>query len=268
MDKYNRDSFILYGNQARQLEMLSNEDAGALIKKVYRYVNGEDVGDCCLSPVAEMLYTIIEDQIIRDREKYDEVCRHRQEAGRLGGRPRKAKGFEEKAKKANGFSENQTKAKKADTDTVTDTDTDTENETDNTDIVGQAPTPSPHQFIIEYLNEKTGSSYRTTNKATQRAINGRLSEGFTVENFKAVIDVKVKKWLNDPKMRDYLRPETLFAASHFESYLNEADTEKPKTEKPHSDTYLMLQQKDVPNINTEETEANINNISSDDYPFN
>ena len=75
MDKHNRDSFILYGNQARQLEMLSNfmsepassEDAGALIKKVYRYVNGEDVGDCCLSPVAEMLYTIIEDQIIRDR---------------------------------------------------------------------------------------------------------------------------------------------------------------------------------------------------------
>ena len=33
-------------------------------------------------------------------------------------------------------------------------------------------------------------------------------------------------------MRDYLRPETLFAASHFESYLNEAIAEKPQ--KQHS----------------------------------
>lgn len=261
-------AFLLYGSYAKQINKLTDEEAGALFKKVFDCVNDED-SEIKLSPLADMVFSMIEDHLQRDKAHYDAICEKRRKAGMMGGRPRKdVEENQTKAKKANGFSENQTKAKKADTDTVTDTDTDTENETDNTDIVGQAPTPSPHQFIIEYLNEKTGSSYRTTNKATQRAINGRLSEGFTVENFKAVIDVKVKKWLNDPKMRDYLRPETLFAASHFESYLNEADTEKPKTEKPHSDTYLMLQQKDVPNINTEETEANINNISSDDYPFN
>ena len=49
----------------------------------------------------------------------------------------------------------------------------------------------------------------------------RLAEGFTIDDFKKVIDVKCAQWLNDPNMKKYLRPETLFKASHFESYLNE-----------------------------------------------
>lgn len=94
---------------------------------------------------------------------------------------------------------------------------------DNKDIVGKNPTTDPpYKEIIDYLNEKTNSHYRHTTKATQRIINGRLSENFTVDDFKRVIDIKAEQWLNDKKMQAYLRPETLFAASHFESYLNEA----------------------------------------------
>ena len=48
----------------------------------------------------------------------------------------------------------------------------------------------------------------------------RLKENYTLQQFKTVIDIKSLKWLNDPKMVDYLRPETLFG-SKFESYLNE-----------------------------------------------
>lgn len=84
-----------------------------------------------------------------------------------------------------------------------------------------------YKEIIDYFNEKAGTKYRYTTKSTQTSINGRLNDGFSVDDFKMVIDVKVKKWLNDPKMRDYLRPETLFAASHFESYLNESIAETP-----------------------------------------
>ena len=36
-----------------------------------------------------------------------------------------------------------------------------------------------------------------------------------------VIDNKVAVWGNDPKMAEYLRPSTLFAASHFEEYMND-----------------------------------------------
>lgn len=92
----------------------------------------------------------------------------------------------------------------------------------NKDIVGETPAVHPYKEIIDYLNEKTNSHYKHTTKATQRIINGRLSENFTVDDFKRVIDIKAEQWLDDKKMQAYLRPETLFAASHFESYLNEA----------------------------------------------
>lgn len=73
--------------------------------------------------------------------------------------------------------------------------------------------------IVEYLNFKTNSSYRYSSDKTRRTINARLNEGFTLDDFKKVIDIKTTQWLGDQKMEQYLRPETLFGTK-FESYLN------------------------------------------------
>ena len=75
--------------------------------------------------------------------------------------------------------------------------------------------------IVAYLNEKVQPTrpYRATTKATQKHINARLSEGYTLDDFKVVIDKKVDDW-KGTEMEQYLRPETLFCAKHFESYLN------------------------------------------------
>lgn len=72
--------------------------------------------------------------------------------------------------------------------------------------------------IIDYLNLvcKTGFKY---SKSSMKHINARLSDGFSPDEIKDVIDFKFKQWGNDPKMSEYLRPETLFG-SKFESYLN------------------------------------------------
>ena len=76
--------------------------------------------------------------------------------------------------------------------------------------------------IVSHFNEKVGSRYTTKNKQLRGYVHARLSEGFTVEDFFTVIDNKAAKWRDDPKMRDFLRPSTLFAPSHFEEYLNES----------------------------------------------
>ena len=76
-----------------------------------------------------------------------------------------------------------------------------------------------YKAVIDYLNEKAGTKYRSTTGKTQTLIRARLSEGFTLDDFKTVIDKKCAEWLNDPKMNQYLRPETLFSPK-FESYLN------------------------------------------------
>ena len=74
--------------------------------------------------------------------------------------------------------------------------------------------------IISFLNEKSGKNFSCKTKATIAHIKARLAEGRTIEEFKKVITIKCEKWMPDPKMNDYIRPETLFGAK-FESYLNE-----------------------------------------------
>ena len=75
-----------------------------------------------------------------------------------------------------------------------------------------------YKSIIDRLNEKAGTNYRASSKATQSHINARLAEGYTLEDFFAVIDKKCAEW-KGTDMEKYLRPETLFG-SKFENYLN------------------------------------------------
>lgn len=80
--------------------------------------------------------------------------------------------------------------------------------------------------IVEYLNLKLGTAYKASSQATQKHIKARLSEGFTIQDFRTVIDNKCADWMNDPKMEKYLRPETLFGTK-FEGYLNSKTRRNP-----------------------------------------
>jgi uncharacterized phage protein (TIGR02220 family) len=84
-----------------------------------------------------------------------------------------------------------------------------------------------YNAVIEHLNSKAGTSYRASANATQRHINARIAEGFTLDDFKTVIDKKCAEW-SKTDMAKYLRPETLFG-SKFESYLN-AQSSAPQKE--------------------------------------
>ena len=136
--------------------------------------------------------------IISRRMMEDERIRHiRQEVGKLGGNPELLK-----------------KKKVLDNQTLK-----------------QKPTPSSsssssslknkniYSRVIEYLNLQTGKNFRVNNKKTQALIKARLNEEFTEQDFINVIDNKMN-WLSDPKMVEFLRPETLFGTK-FESYLQD-----------------------------------------------
>lgn len=77
----------------------------------------------------------------------------------------------------------------------------------------------PYREIIEYLNFKTGHNYKYNISKTKKLIQSRLNEGFTIDDFKIVIEKKYGEWKNTD-MEKYLRPETLFG-SKFEGYLNQ-----------------------------------------------
>ena len=87
--------------------------------------------------------------------------------------------------------------------------------------------------ICSYLNKKAGTNYRPTRANTQRHIDARLAEGFTVDDFIKVIDVKCAEW-SGTNMDKYLRPDTLFG-SKFEDYLNQHAKQHRKQNQPPND---------------------------------
>ena len=82
----------------------------------------------------------------------------------------------------------------------------------------------PFKEIVDYLNNSAGTNYRASSKKTRELIKARINEGYTLEDFKVVIEKKTREWINDNKMKGYLRPETLFGTK-FEGYLNQPEKE-------------------------------------------
>lgn len=95
------------------------------------------------------------------------------------------------------------------------------------ELEGERKKENIYKYIVEYLNGKTGASYKSTTKKTKACIHARLQEGFTVDDFKTVIDKKCEEW-KGTEFEQYLRPETLFGTK-FESYLNAKTKDKKGT---------------------------------------
>src|SRR4051812_1405814 len=87
------------------------------------------------------------------------------------------------------------------------------------------------RIILEYLNEKAGTKFPATYKGGKLTAGGRLlvsriQDGFTTDDLKSVIDKKCHQWL-DTKEAIWLRPETLFNKTKFESYYGATDGKQP-----------------------------------------
>ncbi len=78
---------------------------------------------------------------------------------------------------------------------------------DNTDIVE----------IVNFLNEKTGKRYSAKSVSTKRLIRSRLRDGYSKDDLKGVIETMANQWMYT-KMEYYLRPETLFNETKFQTY--------------------------------------------------
>jgi hypothetical protein len=118
-----RSGFIVHEESHRNFERLSDERLGKLFRAMYRYASGQEPQTFPEDEVLDIIFEGIRERMDRDAERYEETCKARSEAGKRGGRPKKANGLSDKAKKANGFfafeekanesKEKQTKAKKA-----------------------------------------------------------------------------------------------------------------------------------------------------------
>lgn len=140
-----KTSFIMYTEYMEYLEMLDLEQRGVLITNLMAFQLDQELLE--MDAVTKMAFTFIKNQIVRANEKYSEICEARSNAGKKGGRPRKANAFsdlgneetekQKKAKKANGFfafpEESKKKQKKLN-DNDNDNENENEHEHDNEDV--------------------------------------------------------------------------------------------------------------------------------------
>lgn len=78
--------------------------------------------------------------------------------------------------------------------------------------------------VIQYLNERLGTQYRTSTPSTRKHILARIHEGYNIFDFAEVIESKYDEW-HGTDMEKYLRPDTLFGTK-FEIYLNNSKWKK------------------------------------------
>lgn len=145
-----KKSFVMYESWGAAISMMSNEQAGALLKAVYAYQDDPEtkVDD----PSVAFVFEIIRQKMDEDREKYQKTCDARSAAGQKGNHERWGNSDESQkvANVANATSESQKVANVADTDT--DTDTDKEREKKNTKR--KAAVPPRIEEVRAYIAEK------------------------------------------------------------------------------------------------------------------
>lgn len=81
-----KESFILYTEQSELINELTDEQAGQLLKAIYKYANGEEVA---LNGIVKLAFIPIRQQIDRNNEKYEAFKGKQAENGKKGGRPKK-----------------------------------------------------------------------------------------------------------------------------------------------------------------------------------
>lgn len=192
-----RDSFIFYKSFYDSISRIKNKELKAeLYEAIFELaLNNNDIE--LTDEVGLMIMDLIKPQILANSKRYED--------GKKGGRPKKlTSGYENK--KTSGY-----KNKKPNVN-VNDNVNVNVNVNDNNIYIVE---------IIDYLNQKLGTKYKPNTPKTITCIKARLKEKYTIDDFKKVIDKKIKEW-KDTEMEKYLRPETLFGTK-FESYLNQKE---------------------------------------------
>ena len=163
--------------------MLSNEEAGELLKHIYAYVNDENpIND---NPLVLMAFEPIKLQLKRDLVKWETTKKGRSKAGKASAEKRKLQQKSTNPTNVNFVQQTSTNP--------------TVNVNDNVnvnDIIKDKSSKSiDFNSLLDYFNTSFGKSSRVVNEKVKKSINARLKEGYTKEDFKKCIDnLKEDSW--------------------------------------------------------------------------
>ena len=80
--------------------------------------------------------------------------------------------------------------------------------------------------VISYLNLKAKKNFKFDTASHHKFIKARLKEGYTLEDFKKMVDIMSTKWIGT-EYEQYLQPQTLFG-NKMDNYLNTTMPRRPQ----------------------------------------
>ena len=202
-----RECFTFYRSFMEATELLDDATFRRLMEAVFHY--SLDDTDPNLTGLEKSVFLSWKPVIDASNRRRDASATN----GKKGGRPPKHPEAKTLEKPKQNLAE--TKAKPTETSNVKEKKKDkTEEEIDE---------------IIDYLNKVCGTRYKASTEATRKSVRARIGEGYTVEDFKKVIDKKYKEW-HGTEFEQYLTPQTLFRPSKFEVYVNQTVRDKSEND--------------------------------------
>lgn len=200
-----KNSFVIYTDIKETLDALSDADVAALFRGMVDYQVTGEAPD--FSGVLKVAFIPIRQQMDRDAEKWEKIRETRVVSGRLGGI---ASGeSRRRTAEANASESKQTKQNEANEAVNVNVNANV-NVNDNVTVREDAQTADAViPSLFSYLNSKTGGSFRPSKEVTAR-IAELLAAGYTEADMRTVIDRKAAEWGDNDKMKQYLRPRTLF----------------------------------------------------------
>jgi len=94
----------------------------------------------------------------------------------------------------------------------------------------QEPKDLVEKNLLDVLNSKSGKKFKHV-ESNLKFLRARLKEGHTKKDIIDVIERKILEWQNDPSMKQYIRPATLFNAEKFNQYIGEIGSPLPENNK-------------------------------------
>ena len=215
-----RDSFIFYRSFFETIKKIPKKDRLQLVEAICNYALNDE--EDSLSSLNAAIFEMVKPQIDANTKRY--------ENGKKGGRPKKPNQNQNETKPKPNHNQSITKTKPNVNVNV--------NVNDNVNVnesgFDSEPSETSPSAIIKYLNFKTGAEYDPDGPENVELVLDLLENGYNMNDLMKVVNKKCSEWMNDPVMRSFLRPSTLFGPK-FSEYLAapeslQAETERKKTD--------------------------------------
>lgn len=222
-----KTSFVLYSDQRTLIELLSNEQAGKLLKHIFAYVNDEM--PICEDQLINIAFEPIKQQFKRDLVKWEKTKEGRSKAGLASAEARRNNKLQQTLTNVNNVQQDSTNSTVNVNVNV--------NDINNNNIVESID----YDYFLKYINNSFGRNFKIVNNKVKNKYKSLFKQGYTKAQIKEAIDnVKNNQYHKDSNytyctLEFFSRPETIDKYSSI--------TKVEENEKVVDDYYLNVMRK-------------------------